>query len=163
MQLEAYFSTTKLNFKLIPKLMTQEEYIKNRVDDQITWYGNKSSNCQKKYKIWQVIKIVALLFITIVSLWGDQDGYGFVTYIVGALGAFIIFIESFIKIYDYKKLWVQYRMASENLTREKLMFETKSAPYNISEPFILFVERCEAIMQNEMRGWQEVLAEEDFT
>jgi hypothetical protein len=79
------------------------------------------------------------------------------------LGAFIIFIESFIKIYDYKKLWVQYRMASESLIREKLMYETKSTPYNINEPFFLFVERCEAIMQNEMRGWQEVLAEEDFT
>lgn len=148
--------------------MTQEEYIKNRVEDQITWYGNKSSNCQKKYKIWQVIKIIALLFITIVSLWGDRDikeipFSEYVTYIVGALGAFIIFIESFIKIYDYKKLWVQYRMASENLIREKLMFETKSAPYNISEPFLLFVERCEAIMQNEMQGWQEVLAEEDNT
>lgn len=148
--------------------MTQEEYIKNRVEDQITWYGNKSSNCQKKYKVWQVIKIIALLFITIVSLWGDRDikeipFSEYVTYIVGALGAFIIFIESFIKIYDYKKLWVQYRMASENLIREKLMFETKSAPYNISEPFLLFVERCEAIMQNEMQGWQEVLAEEDNT
>jgi hypothetical protein len=54
-------------------------------------------------------------------------------------------------------------MASESLIREKLMYETKSTPYNINEPFFLFVERCEAIMQNEMRGWQEVLAEEDFT
>jgi len=146
--------------------MTQEEYIKNRVEDQIDWYGNKSSKCQKKYKIWQVIKIIALLFITIVSLFGDRDTKEFpftdyITYIVGALGAFIIFIESFIKIYDYKKLWVQYRIASENLIREKLMFETKSAPYNTPDSFILFVQRCEAIMQNEMQGWEEILAEED--
>ena len=146
--------------------MTQEEYLKDRVEDQIEWYGNKSSMCQTKYKIWQVVKIIALLFITIVSLFGNRDTEVFpfsayITYIVGALGAFIIFIESFVKIYDYKKLWVQYRMASENLIREKLMFETKSAPYNISEPFILLVQRCEAIMQNEMQGWEEILAEED--
>lgn len=143
--------------------MTQEEYLEKRVQDQIDWYGNKSSICQKKYKISQVIKIIALLFITIVSLWGDQEGFGFVTYIVGALGAFIIFIESFVKIYDYKKLWVQYRMASENLIREKLMFETNSSPYNVKDPFKLFVERCESIMQNEMQGWQEILSEEENT
>lgn len=146
--------------------MTQEEYIKDRVEDQIQWYGSKSSKCQKKYKIWQVIKIIALLFITIVSLWGDRETdfpsfSKYVSYIVGALGAFVIFIESFIKIYDYKKLWVQYRMASENLIREKLMFETKSVPYNTVDPFILFVQRCESIMQNEMSGWQEIQAEED--
>lgn len=143
--------------------MNQEEYIKDRVEYQIEWYGNKSSICQTKYKIWQVIKIIALLFVTIVSLWIDKENFEYITYIVGGLGAFIIFIESFVKIYDYKKLWVQYRLASENLIREKLMFETKSAPYNISEPFILLVQRCEAIMQNEMHGWGEILAEEDNT
>ena len=148
--------------------MTQEEYIKNRVEDQIKWYGNKSSKCQNKYKIWQVIKIIALLFVTIVSLWGDRDPEKipfseYVSYIVGALGAFVIFIESFIKIYDYKKLWVQYRMASENLLREKLMFETKSEPYDGSEPFKLFVQNCESIMKGENKGWEEILAEEDNT
>lgn len=148
--------------------MTQEEYIKNRVEDQIKWYGNKSSKCQNKYKIWQVIKIIALLFVTIVSLWGDRESEfpnfsQYVSYIVGALGAFVIFIESFIKIYDYKKLWVQYRMASENLIREKLMFETKSEPYGGSEPFKLFVQNCESIMKGENKGWEEILAEEDNT
>lgn len=162
--------------------MTQEEYIKDRVEDQITWYGNKSSNCQKKYKIWQVIKIIAALLITTLSLWASpqviikevldktndliiDNGGSIITmsHIIGALGAFIIFIESFVKIYDYKKLWVQYRMASENLIREKLMFETNSSPYNIKEPFNLFVQRCESVMQNEMSGWKEIQVEEDNT
>jgi hypothetical protein len=162
--------------------MTQEEYIKNRVEDQINWYGSKSSKCQKKYKIWQVIKIIAALLITTLSLWASPqvnlkeasdvtkdltilNGGSIITmsHVIGALGAFIIFIESFVKIYDYKKLWVQYRMASENLIREKLMFETKSAPYNSEESFNLFVQRCESIMQNEMSGWKEIQAEEDNT
>jgi uncharacterized membrane protein len=144
--------------------MTQEEYIKDRVEDQIKWYGSKSSTCQKKYKIWQVIKVIAALLITTLSLWAEKDIFGIkMTYIVAILGAFIIFIESFVKIYDYKKLWVQYRMASENLNREKLFFETKSEPYNTTEPFKIFVQNCEAIMQGENKGWEEVLAEEDNT
>jgi len=146
--------------------MTQEEYIKGRVEEQIGWYGDKSSKCQKKYKIWQVIKIIALLFVTIVSLWGDRETdfptfSKYVSYIVGALGAFVIFIESFLKIYDYKKLWVQYRLASESLNREKLLFETKTEPYDKSEPFKLFVQNCESIMKGENKGWEEILAEED--
>jgi len=146
--------------------MTQEEYIKDRVVDQIKWYGNKSSKCQKKYKIWQVIKIIALLFVTIVSLWGDREVEfpkfsQYVSYIVGALGAFVIFIESFLKIYDYKKLWVQYRLASESLNREKLLFETNTEPYDRPEPFKLFVQNCESIMKGENKGWEEILAEED--
>jgi len=144
--------------------MTQEEYIKDRVDEQYKWYNNKSSACQKKYKIWQVIKVMAALLITTLSLWADEKLYGIkMTYIVAILGAFIIFIESLTKIYDYKKLWVQYRLAAEKLKREKLFFETKSEPYNTSEPFILFVQNCEAIMQGENQGWEEVLAEEDNT
>jgi len=146
--------------------MTQEEYIKGRVEEQIGWYGDKSSKCQKKYKIWQVIKIIALLFVTIVSLWGDRETdfptfSKYVSYIVGALGAFVIFIESFLKIYDYKKLWVQYRLASESLNREKLLFETKTEPYDKPEPFTLFVLNCESIMKGENQGWEEILAEED--
>jgi len=144
--------------------MNQDEYIKDRVENQISWYSNKSSTCQKKYKIWQVIKVIAALLITTLSLWAEKDIFGFkMTYIVAILGAFIIFIESFIKIYDYKKLWVQYRMASENLNREKLYFETKSEPYDGPEPFKLFVQNCENIMKGENHGWEEILAEEDNT
>ena len=153
--------------------MTQEEYLKDRVEDQIKWYGDKSSACQKKYKMWQVIKIIAALLITTLSLWISSEEkietislwffHINMPQVIGIIGAFIIFIESFVKIYDYKKLWVQYRLTSEKLNREKLMFETKSAPYNATEPFILLVQRCEAIMQNENQGWEDVLAEEDNT
>jgi len=145
--------------------MTQEEYIKDRVVDQIKWYGKKSSMCQKKYKIWQVIKVISALLITTLSLWSDKDIFGIqdikTSYVVAILGAFIVFIESFLKIYDYKKLWVQYRMASENLNREKLFFETNSEPYDGPEPFKLFVQNCESIMKGENKGWEEILAEED--
>ena len=144
--------------------MNQEEYIKERVENQIKWYSGKSSTCQKKYKVWQVIKVIAALLITTLSLWAEEELFGVkMTYVVAILGAFIIFIESFIKIYDYKKLWVQYRMASENLNREKLYFETKSEPYDGSEPFKLFVQNCENIMKGENQGWEEILAEEDNT
>ena len=142
--------------------MNQDEYIEQRLDHQINWYSKKSSINQKKHKYWQVIKIISALLITILSLWATKalpvtdEGltYTFnMGHIIGILGAFIVFIESFIKIFNYEKLWIQYRMTSERLKREKLLFQTKSKPYEGDNAFALLVEQCEAIMQNEVQGW----------
>ena len=134
--------------------MNQDEYIKQRLDDQIKWYSAKSSVYQKKYKYWQVIKIVVALSITVLTLW-LVDGVELLKFIIGILGAFIVFIESFVTIFNYKELWVEYRKTSERLKREKLLFQTKTDPYNIQESFGLLVQRCESIMQNENQDWEQ--------
>ena len=141
--------------------MNQDEYIEQRLDNQMRWYSDKSVVNQRKYKRWQVIKIVTALLITILSLLSIKyDEY--IPYVVGLLGAFIIFIESFVKIFDYKKLWISYRITSENLKKEKLLFKTKSHPYkNESEAFDLLVQRCESIMENEKVSWEQLVAEKD--
>ena len=43
--------------------MQIEEYMKTRVDDQITWYDNKSTSCQNKYKLTQTIEIILAALI----------------------------------------------------------------------------------------------------
>ena len=149
--------------------MTQEEYIEQRLNDQINWYSKKSSTNQRKHKYWQVIKIISALLITTLSLWAtkalpvtnESTVYTFnMGHVIGILGAFIVFIESFVKIFSYEKLWVQYRMTSERLKSEKLKFQTKSSPYNGEDAFALLVEQCEAIMNNEVQGWVELASKE---
>ena len=139
--------------------MNQEEYIKERLDDQIIWYSTKSVSNQKKHKYWQVIKIIAALLVTTLSLLVKE--YPIMVYVIGVLGAFIVFIESYIRIYDFNKLWVQYRMTSEKLKGEKMLFQTNSDPYNIEDSFQLLVKRCEAIMQSETKSWEEIFTEKD--
>jgi len=148
--------------------MTQEEYIKERLEDQINWYDKKSSICQKKHKFWQVMKIVAALLITSLSLWAPAEFtnekatfHVNLTHVIGVIGAFVVFIESFVRIFDYEKLWIQYRSSAEKLNREKLLFQTKSKPYHTKEAFTLLVQRCEAIMQDEVQGWVEVVSEKE--
>ena len=131
--------------------MTQEDYIQQRLNDQISWYSKKSSINQKKHKYWQVTKIVAALLITTLSIIVDRlNG---ITIIIGILGAFVVFAESFVRIFNYEHLWLQYRTTSERLKREKLLFQTKSKPYQGDDAFELLVQQCEAIMQNEVQGW----------
>ncbi|TXD83220.1 DUF4231 domain-containing protein [Subsaximicrobium wynnwilliamsii] len=139
--------------------MNQEEYIEQRLDNQIKWYSAKSATNQKKHKYWQVIKIISALLITTLSIVVDK--FREITIVIGVLGAFVVFVESFVKIFDYEKLWLQYRTTSERLKREKLLFQTKSKPYHGEDSFALLVQQCEAIMQNEVQGWVELVGEKE--
>ena len=140
--------------------MNQEEYIDLRLEDQINWYSKKSAVNQKKHKFWQVVKILTALMITVLTIW-IVNGVDWLKYLIGILGAFIVFIESFISIFNYKELWITYRLSSERLQREKLLFLTKTNPYNSEESFDLLVRRCEGIMQEENKGWKELSAEKE--
>ena len=135
--------------------MNQDEYIKQRLDDQIKWYSGKSGVNQKKYKIWQVVRVVVALLIPVLTLFVEK--IPLLTYVIGTLGAIIVFIESFIKIFNYKDIWIAYRLTSEQLKREKILYLTKCEPYDASEAFEMLVQRCEAIMQSENGGWKEIV------
>ena len=135
--------------------MNQDEYIKQRLNDQIKWYSSKSGVNQKKYKTWQVIRVIVALMIPILTLFVKEIPV--FTYVIGTLGAIIVFIESFIKIFNYKDVWITYRLTSEQLKREKILYLTKCDPYDNSEAFETLVQRCEAIMQSENVGWKEIV------
>jgi hypothetical protein len=139
--------------------MNQEDYIEQRLENQIKWYSAKSATNQKKHKYWQVVKIVSALLITTLSIIVDK--YREITIVIGVLAAFIVFIESFVKIFNYEKLWLQYRTTSERLKREKLLFQTKSKPYDGEDAFTQLVEQCEAIMQNEVQGWVGLIGKKE--
>lgn len=138
--------------------MNKEDYIEQRLNDQIRWYSAKSASNQKKYKNWQVVKVISALFITLLSIVVNK--FEVLTIVIGILGAFIVFIESFIKIFNYEKLWLQYRTTSERLKKEKILFQTKSKPYHEEDAFEFLVQQCEDIMQNEVQGWIELVGKE---
>ena len=141
--------------------MNQDEYIETRLDDQIKFYSRESIKNQTRYKRWQVVKIITALLVTTLSLL-SIDRHELIPYVVGLLGAFIIFVESFVDIFNYKKLWITYRITCENLIKEKMLFETRSSPYkNETEAFDLLVQRCESIMENEKVSWEQLQSEKD--
>ena len=142
--------------------MNADEYIKERVEDQIKWYGARSKSNQTKYKRWQVVKVAAALVIPVLSLAVECSDY--IKYIIALLGAFVAFAESYIKIYDFKDLWTKYRIAAEVLKREKLFFLTNSGVYQGQEKnFKIFVQRCENLMQSENEEWLSIVNQDDNT
>lgn len=135
--------------------MNEEEYIKERLNGQLKWYSEKSAKFQKKYKIWQMIKVIAALLIPLLIFL--MEGYPDIKYAISILGAFIAFIESYLKIYNYRELWNTYRATLEKLKREKVFFLTKTGIYKTNkDSFELFVTNCEQVMKSENTIWDNI-------
>lgn len=134
--------------------MTEEEYISQRLDDQIDWYSRASSSCQTRYKAMSVMQIVAAALIPFLSGMGEKIPFS--SWIVGALGVMIALVAAASALFKYHENWIQYRVTSEQLKHEKFLFATRSGPYEIPERFPLLVQRVEAIISKEAATWAQV-------
>ena len=132
--------------------MNQEEYLTQRVDDQISWYDRKSQCNQKWYKILRNTEIIAAASIPFMSGYISQDK-PWINIVIGIFGALIAVIAGSIGLYNFQENWTEYRTASESLKHEKYLYETKTEPYNDDEPFSLFVQRIESQISTENSRW----------
>lgn len=138
--------------------MNTKEYLEKRVDDQISWYGKKSAVIKKRHYTLRVIVIlisVILPFLT--GIMSDKTPYIKIAIATGSL--IIAFFEGISSLYKYQEQWLTYRNTAESLKREKILFLTKSGPYEKSQALSLLVNRCEGIMSEENQTWQSTLNE----
>jgi len=134
--------------------MEQEEYLKNRVDDQITWYDRKSVSNQRWFYRLRVVEIAAAATIPLLS--GYTDPFSNLKIIIGILGLLTAVIAGMLALYQFQENWTAYRSTCESLKQEKYLFLTKTEPYNGSDPFPLFVQRVESILSKERTAWTQI-------
>ncbi len=134
--------------------MDQNEFIKDRLEDQINWYDKKSQWNQKWYKRLRIIEIVAAASIPLAA--------GFITpsldvlkVLAGFLGLIVAVIAGVITLYQFQENWIEYRTTSEMLRREKYFFLTKTNLYSVKESFPLLVQRVENIISKENSDWAQ--------
>jgi len=163
----SFFSILGILFRLCVKIapknenilkMSTEEYLKQRVDDQTKWYSKKSTVFKKRHQTLRVVVIlisVILPFLT--GVMSDETPYIKIAIGVGSL--LIAFFEGISSLFKYQEQWLNYRNTAETLKREKLLFLTKSGPYETSQALSLLVTRCEGIMSEENQTWQSTQTE----
>ncbi|MGX1929714.1 DUF4231 domain-containing protein [Flagellimonas sp. 2504JD4-2] len=139
--------------------MSDNEYVKNRLEDQINWYNKKSVTNQKWHKFFQIMKIVLAVSIPVLTLVITEETMLKIT--LSIIGALIAIIESVSRLNGYKDLWIKYRLVSEALNREKLLFESQVAPYDKANSFSLLVTKCEKLMASENQTWLEFQNQKD--
>ncbi|MEW6609711.1 MAG: DUF4231 domain-containing protein [bacterium] len=131
--------------------MTEEEYINNRLNDQINWYSKKSQTNQKWFKWLRLLEIIAAALIPFLAGIGTTIPYHLI--IIGALGVIIAVSAGLSALYKYHEIWIEYRTTAETLKHEKYLYQTKCPPYNNNDAFCSLVQRVEGLISKENTQW----------
>jgi Protein of unknown function (DUF4231) len=133
--------------------MTEEQYLKTRVEDQIKWYDKKSVSNKQGYFILKVLEIIFASAIPIISLFNNE----WARIVIAILGALISVIASVLALYKPNDKWKQYRNTAEALKNEKYIYLAKTGYYLTDEPFKVLVEKIEFIVSKENSNWTQII------
>src|SRR5687768_1361016 len=108
--------------------MLPEEYINQRVDNQIEWYSKKSKRNKNLFIFFKITEIMLALSITILgSLASKSDSN--VGFIISFIGAIIAALAGLLALLKVQENWIEYRATAETLKHEKFFFLTKAGDY----------------------------------
>jgi hypothetical protein len=137
-------------------MILPEEYIEQRLNDQIGWYDRKSSTNQRWFKWLRCAEIVVAATIPFLSGFAGQSLP--VKIAIGALGVVVAVIASLLGLLQLQEHWIEYRAAAESLRKEKFLFLTQTDPYE-KDAFHLLVQRVEALLSKENTEWVQSMME----
>ena len=129
-----------------------------RLDDQITYYENKSTKSQRYYKRIKVTEIICASLIPFLAALHVSEARGYVHLAVGlltaALGVLITILEGILQLNQYQQIWITYRATCEAMKHEKYTYIAKAGVYaNAADPRAMLAERIEAIGSQENTKW----------
>jgi hypothetical protein len=134
-------------------MISPEEYIEQRLSDQIAWYDRKSITNQRWFKRLRFAEIVAAATIPFLSGFAG-DSFP-IKIAIGALGVFVAVIASLLGLLQFQVHWIEYRATAESLRKEELLFRTQTEPYDKDDAFHLLVRRVEALLSKENTEWAQ--------
>lgn len=134
--------------------MQEQEYIINRLDNQIAWYDTKSQLNKSRFTALRTAELVVAATVPFVVGLITPDLMP-LKFLAQVLALLVVIIAGLISLYRFQELWFEYRTTSESLRHEKFLYETKAKPYDIDQPFPLLVQRVEAQISRQHSVWLE--------
>ena len=134
-------------------MISPEDYIEQRLNDQINWYGQKSSTNQLWFKRLRFAEIVAAAVIPFLAGFAGESLS--IKIAIGALGVIVAIIASLLALLRLQEHWINYRATAEALKTEKFLFLTQTLPYDKENAFHLLVQRVEALLSKESTEWMQ--------
>lgn len=137
-----------------------DEYINNRLDEQIKWYDEKSQKHQKHYKILKTLEIILVAIIPVITIVININS----KWIITSLASAILIFQAINQLNKNHENYIEYRSTCEALKHEKMLFLYKSGVYSNEESdtarFSLLVNRAETIISNENINWSTMQYDE---
>lgn len=141
-----------------------------RLNDQIAWYDNKSTRCQRRFKWIKITEMVIASMIPLLAGFstaglgtnGNSKYYAWVyayaPIATGVLGLLIVIAQSLQNLNQYQHNWITFRSTCEELKHEKYLYEANAAHYqNATDPCRLLAEKVESLVSREHARWQSAL------
>ena len=130
--------------------MNEEEYLRQRVDDQISWYSKKSRSNQKYFKIISFIEICLSASLVLLAVFLNDS---IMKYGSAIIGTTLSILSGIMGLNKFQENWIQYRTTAEWLKKEKYLYTTKSGTYKEGKDFSCFVETVENELSKENSQW----------
>ena len=131
--------------------MSVEEYIQNRVDEQIDWYHDKSEAAKARHRLMRTAEVLAAGAVPVLA--GFARSSTSILVLVAVLGGLIVVLAALQGLGQYHEQWLECRSIRDALKQERALFLTGSGPYDSGDSFRLFVQRTEGLMVGERSSW----------
>ena len=141
--------------------MTEQEYLENRLQNQINWYSRKSTLNKKYYHGLKTAEIIISVSIPLFT--GYMKEYDVLKYVIAVLALLVAIIAGLLVLFKFQEKWIEYRVTSESLKQEKYMFLTQSGPYKTDASVPNLAERVETIISKENATWNQLLNKKEDT
>lgn len=147
--------------------ITHEDYIKDRVDDQLNYYQCAANTAKLKYNWMQsLIIILGLLVPVIVNLpfeW-ELNGQvvnvtGWIQLIVTVFSLSLAILTGLLNFKKYGELWLSFRMTEELIKHQKFLFLSRSGKYAGEDSFNEFVQTIESLISSEHNKFHTLIQE----
>ncbi len=137
-------------------------YIRDRVDGQIAWHSKNSGKNKTRYHWLTVLNIILAACIPFLSgiaiVLPEAFGVLVLPLVVSGIGVLLTIVAGMLSLFKFHENWVDYRLISESLTREKFLYLARAEVYDEdstegADPFPLFVERTEGLIAKTVAAW----------
>ena len=133
--------------------MNAEDYIKQRLDDQINWYDKRSTASQRRYKRLRTLEIVVAAMIPLLVGF-STDAVPALKIAAGLAGIIVAVVSGLLALNQYQENWIEYRTTCESLRHHKYRFLTGAEPYaDQGDAFGHLVNNTEDLISKENANW----------
>jgi Protein of unknown function (DUF4231) len=124
-----------------------------RLEDQITWYDNKSRAAQRVFKRAKLVEILAAAMIPFLA----AVSFPYDKLVTAGLGIVITILEGVLHLNQYQQIWSSYRSTCEALKHEKFTYLASAGPYRgTPNPLVTLAERIESLVSQEHAQWSSM-------
>ncbi len=137
--------------------MTEEVYLKDRVDDQLEYYETAANGTKKVFNRMQLLIIVLGVLVPVAINFpvdffpsGLTDALDLgVRLSVTIMSLIVAILTGILNFKKYGDLWLSYRMTEELVKHEKFTYLTRSGKYASDDAFDKFVQTIESLISHE--------------